>query len=101
MVCGARGWAALHDIPLPGMLCTAWIAALLGNGISHHTPLLPLFLLVVLLLLLPLHLPSHLPSPPQHLHSWPAGIPPLEIGQMRRCKVLGTSIFDLEATPVA
>ncbi|PRW60219.1 hypothetical protein C2E21_1074 [Chlorella sorokiniana] len=30
-----------------------------------------------------------------------SGIPPLEIGQMRRCRVLGTSIFDLEATPVA
>ena len=30
-----------------------------------------------------------------------AGLPALEVGQMRRCRVLGTSIFDLEATPVA
>ena len=26
---------------------------------------------------------------------------PLEAGQMRRCLVTGTSLFDLEATPVA
>lgn len=36
-----------------------------------------------------------------HSRHLDAGIPPLEVGQMRRCKVLGTSIFDLEATPVA
>ncbi|KAI3429616.1 hypothetical protein D9Q98_005702 [Chlorella vulgaris] len=29
------------------------------------------------------------------------GLPPLEVGQMRRCRVVGTSIFDLEAVPVA
>ena len=29
------------------------------------------------------------------------GLPPLESGQMRRCLVTGTSIFDLEATPIA
>lgn len=30
-----------------------------------------------------------------------AGIPPLQVGQMRRCRVIGTSLFDLEAYPVA
>lgn len=29
-----------------------------------------------------------------------SGLAPLEVGQLRRCRVLGTSIFDLEATPV-
>jgi ribosomal protein S12 methylthiotransferase len=29
------------------------------------------------------------------------GLPALEVGQMRRCRVVGTSIFDLEAVPVA
>lgn len=28
-------------------------------------------------------------------------IPPLEVGQLRRCKVIGNSIFDLEAVPVS
>jgi ribosomal protein S12 methylthiotransferase len=28
-------------------------------------------------------------------------LPPLQVGQMRRCRVLGNSTFDLEATPVA
>ena len=41
------------------------------------------------------------PSLTKPVHTELAGIPPLEIGQMRRCRVLGTSIFDLEATPVA
>lgn len=26
---------------------------------------------------------------------------PLEVGQMRRCRVVGNSIFDLEAVPIA
>ena len=25
---------------------------------------------------------------------------PLEVGQMRRCRVVGTSLFDLEAVPI-
>lgn len=29
------------------------------------------------------------------------GLPALEVGQLRRCRVLGNSTFDLEATPVA
>lgn len=29
-----------------------------------------------------------------------AGIAPLQVGQMRRCRVSGTSLFDLEAYPV-
>ena len=29
------------------------------------------------------------------------GLAPLEVGQMRRCRVTGNSIFDLEAVPVA
>lgn len=28
------------------------------------------------------------------------GLPPLEPGQMRTCLVTGTSLFDLEATPL-
>ena len=28
------------------------------------------------------------------------GVPPLEAGQMRRCVINGTSVFDLEASPV-
>ena len=35
-------------------------------------------------------------SPPED-----PSLPPLEVGQMRRCRVTGNSIFDLEATPVA
>lgn len=31
----------------------------------------------------------------------PAGLPPLEAGQLRRCLVTGSSLFDLEAHPVA
>ncbi|MEW5308342.1 MAG: hypothetical protein WDW38_000311 [Sanguina aurantia] len=30
-----------------------------------------------------------------------SGIPALEIGQMRRCKIIGNSLFDLEAVPIA
>ena len=30
-----------------------------------------------------------------------AGAPPLEVGQLRRCRVVGASLFDLEAVPVA
>jgi ribosomal protein S12 methylthiotransferase len=29
------------------------------------------------------------------------GVPPLEAGQMRRCKITSNSLFDLEAVPVA
>ena len=29
------------------------------------------------------------------------GLPPLQIGQMRRCLVSGASLFDLEAVPIA
>lgn len=29
------------------------------------------------------------------------GVPPAQVGQLRRCKVSGTSLFDLEAYPVA
>ena len=28
------------------------------------------------------------------------GMLPLEVGQMRRCKIIGNSIFDLEAVPI-
>ena len=31
----------------------------------------------------------------------PAGLPALEAGQLRRCLVTGSSLFDLEAYPVA
>ena len=31
----------------------------------------------------------------------PAGLPALEAGQLRRCLVTGSSLFDLEAHPVA
>ena len=31
----------------------------------------------------------------------PPGLPPLEAGQLRRCLVTGSSLFDLEAHPVA
>lgn len=27
-------------------------------------------------------------------------LPELEVGQMRRCKITGTSLFDLEASPL-
>lgn len=30
-----------------------------------------------------------------------SGIPALEIGQMRRCRIVGNSLFDLEAVPIA
>ena len=29
------------------------------------------------------------------------GLPPLEVGQMRRCKIDGNSLFDLEAHPIS
>ena len=29
-----------------------------------------------------------------------SGFSPLAMGQMRRCKVVGTSLFDLEAYPI-
>lgn len=35
-------------------------------------------------------------SPPED-----PSLPALEVGQMRRCRVVGNSIFDLEAVPVA
>ena len=28
------------------------------------------------------------------------GLPPIEPGQMRRCNVIGSSLFDLEAQPI-
>ena len=34
-------------------------------------------------------------------HAATDGIPDLKAGQMRRCLVTGTSLFDLEATPAA
>lgn len=30
-----------------------------------------------------------------------SGLPPLEVGQLRRCRVTGNSLFDLEAIPIA
>lgn len=30
-----------------------------------------------------------------------AGLPPLAAGQLRRCRITGSSLFDLEAQPVA
>ncbi len=30
-----------------------------------------------------------------------AGLPPLAVGQLRRCRITGSSLFDLEAQPVA
>jgi ribosomal protein S12 methylthiotransferase len=30
-----------------------------------------------------------------------SGVPPAEVGQMRRCRVVGASTFDLEAVPIA
>lgn len=30
-----------------------------------------------------------------------AGVAPLEVGQIRRCRVDGNSLFDLEAHPIA
>lgn len=39
-----------------------------------------------------------LSEPPQ---GYSSSVPPLEVGQMRRCLITSNSLFDLEAHPVA
>ena len=41
------------------------------------------------------------PMPPDGSGGGAPALPALEIGQMRRCIVVGASLFDLEAVPIA